>query len=304
MTLFTVFFQMLSLLIMIGLGMIATRVGILDEHTNSHISKLILQVLNPMLVLSSAASNIGQIPLSLMGRVALVGVCMFAVLIFLAHALAPLFEKEDIQRRMFRMMFIFANYGFIGIPVVTNVLGAQYVIYVTEFIVIYNLVFFTYGIVQMDGSFSPSSLKAMINPSNICSVLAILVAVFSIRLPNFMLTTLSSMGNATSPLAMLCVGYAIANASLRDLFSSKKIYIFTALKLLVIPLAALPLLRLVITDPMLMAVCMIIFGMPVGNMPLILGTQKGLDCTECSAAIILTTLLCVFTIPILVAVTL
>lgn len=302
MTLFTVFFQMLSLLLMIIMGAIATKTGILDPHTNTHISKLILNILNPMLVLSSAANNVGQIPLSLMGRIALVGVGMFAVFIFLATVLAPVFEKEDDQKKMFRMMFVFSNYGFIGIPVVSSVLGQEYVIYVTEFIVLYNLIFFTYGMVQMDGTFSASSLKTMVNPGNICSILAILVAVFSVRLPNFILTTIGSMGNATSPLAMLCVGYAVANTDLRQIFRNKKMYIFTVLKLLIIPLVLLFPLRLLVTDPMLMAVCMIIFGMPVGNMPLMLGTERGFDCTECSAAIILTTLLCVITVPILVAI--
>ena len=37
-------------------------------------------------------------------------------------------------------------------------------------------------------------------------------------------------------------------------------------------------------------------------LPLILGNQKGIDGTTCSAAIILTTILCVFTIPVLMAV--
>ena len=62
-----------------------------------------------------------------------------------------------------------------------------------------------------------------------------------------------------------------------------------------------PVLRAVTEDPAVISVCMIMFGMPIGNMPLILGTQKGIDGTTCSAAIILTTLLCVFTIPILLA---
>ncbi len=65
----------------------------------------------------------------------------------------------------------------------------------------------------------------------------------------------------------------------------------------------LPLLRLMPGTAPLVPLCMIMFGMPIGNMPLILGTQKGMDCTTCSAAIILTTVLCVFTVPILLAVT-
>ena len=76
-------------------------------------------------------------------------------------------------------------------------------------------------------------------------------------------------------------------------------YAFAAIKLVAIPLALLPLLRLVTDDRALVAVCLVMFGMPVGNMPLILATERGLDGSTCSAAIILTTLLCVVTIPLL-----
>ena len=63
----------------------------------------------------------------------------------------------------------------------------------------------------------------------------------------------------------------------------------------------LPVLKMVASED-LVPVCMVMFGMPVGNMPLILGNQKGIDGAACSAAIILTTVLCVFTIPVLLAV--
>ena len=76
---------------------------------------------------------------------------------------------------------------------------------------------------------------------------------------------------------------------------------FSAVKLLALPLVMLPALRLVTEDAALISVCMIMFGMPIGNMPLMLGNQKGIDGRTCSAAIILTTVLCVLTIPVLLA---
>ena len=55
MTVFTVFFQMLALLIMIGAGYFMARKGMMDEHTNAQMSRMIVSVFNPMLILSSAA---------------------------------------------------------------------------------------------------------------------------------------------------------------------------------------------------------------------------------------------------------
>ena len=199
------------------------------------------------------------------------------------------------------MMFVFSNLGFIGIPVVSSILGEEYVVYVTEFLLIYTLVFYTYGIALMDGSFSLSSLKSMINPGTVSGTAALLVILLGIQLPDFIKTAVTYLGNVTSPMALVAVGFTLAHSDWKKIFGQPRLYVFSVIKLLALPLLMLPLLRLATQDQALISVCMVMFGMPIGNMPLILGTQKGIDGTTCSAAIILTTLLCVFTIPILLA---
>ena len=302
MTLFTVFFQMLALLIMIGAGFLATKTGMIDEHTNSHISRLIVNIFNPLLVFASAANSIGLIPMQKLLLVGLIAVGMFAIFIIAGMILAPLFEHDSMQRRIYQLMFVFSNLGFIGIPVVSSILGSQYVVYVTEFMLVYTVIFYTYGVALMDGKFSLSSLKSMLNSGTLFSMAALLVILFEIPLPDFIKSAAGYLGNATTPLALISVGFSRANSDIRKILTNGKLYLFSAIKLLLLPLLLLPLLRLVTDDPSLIAVCMVIFGMPVGNMPLMIGTEKGIDCTNCSAAIILTTVLCVLTIPVLLTV--
>ena len=301
MAIFTVFFQMLSLLIMIGAGWFMARKGMMDEHTNTQMSKMIVSVFNPMLMISSAADSVGLIPLDTIVLVGLIALGMFTLLILAGMVLSPLFEKRPDQKKIYQMMFVFSNLGFIGIPVVSSILGAQYVVYVTEFLVLYTIVFYTYGVTLMDGKFSLSSLKAMVNPGLISGVAAILIIVLNIPLPSFLKTAVTYLGNVTSPMALVAVGFALAHMDPKRIFCQPKLYVFSVVKLLALPLLMLPLVRLVTKDAALLSVCMVMFGMPIGNMPLILGNQKGIDGSTCSAAIILTTILCVFTIPVLLA---
>ncbi len=100
-------------------------------------------------------------------------------------------------------------------------------------------------------------------------------------------------------MALIAVGFALANSDIRKIFGQPRLYVFSFVKLLLLPLLLLPVIRLVIEDTQLRAVCLVMFGMPVGNMPLILGNQRGLNVTACSAAIILSTVLCVLTVPVL-----
>lgn len=302
MTIFTVFFQMLTILIIIGAGFFMAKKNMMDQHTNGQMSGMIVNVFNPCLMLSGAVNSVGLISLDTMGMIALIAAGMFGFFILAGALLSPLFDKSPDQRKIFQMMFVFSNLGFIGIPVVSNILGEEYVVYVTEFLLIYNIVLYTYGIALMDGRFTLSSLKAMVNPGIIFCIIAVLVTVLEIRLPDFIKTAVTYLGNVTSPMALAAVGFTLAHSDLKNIFCKPKLYLFSAVKLLALPFMMLPVLRLVTQDTALISVCMIMFGMPIGNMPLMLGNQRGIDGTTCSAAIILTTLLCMFTIPILMAV--
>ena len=302
MTIFTVFFQMLALLIMIGAGYFMAKKGMMDSHTNTQMSKMIVNVFNPMLILSSAANSAGLVSLDTIGLVGIIALGMFAVFIAAGMVLSPFFDRTPEQRKIFQEMFVFSNLGFIGIPVVSSILGEEYVVYVTEFLLIYTIVFYTYGVALMAGKFSLSSLKSMLNPGTVSGLTALLIIICGIQLPDFIKTAITYLGNVTSPMALVAVGFTLAHSDLKKIFCQPRLYVFSAIKLLALPLALLPLLKLVTGDNALISVCMVMFGMPIGNMPLILGTQKGMDGSTCSAAIILTTILCVFTIPVLLAV--
>lgn len=299
MTFFTVFFQMLALLLMIGAGYFVTKKGMLDEHTNNQMSDMIVQIFNPLLVLASAASSVGQVSMDAMKLAGGIAVGMFAAFIAAGKLLAPFFDKDKEQRKIFQLMFVFSNVGFIGIPVISSIFGTEYIVYVTEFMLVYTLVFYTYGIALMDGKLTAASIRAMINPGTVSGLLAMAIIIFGIQLPDFLKTAVTYLGNVTSPMALVAVGFALAQSDLKKIFGQPRLYVFSVIKLLLFPLLLLPLLRLVLGGSDLLAVCMVMFGMPVGNMPLILGNQRGMDVTACSAAIILSTVLCVLTVPVL-----
>lgn len=296
---FTVFFQMLALLLMIGAGYFAAKKGMMDEHTNNQMSNMIVNIFNPLLVLASAANSVGQISLEAMKLAAWIAVGMFAVFIFAGMVLMPFLEKDREQRKIFQLMFVFSNVGFIGIPVISGIFGIQYVVYVSEFMLVYTFVFYTYGIALMDGKFSAAFLRSVMNPGTVCGLLALAIIIFEVQLPDFLQTAVTYLGNVTSPMALMAVGFALAGSDLKKIFGQPRLYVFSILKMLVLPMVMLPVLQRILGGTDLLGVCMVMFGMPVGNMPLILGNQRGMDVTECSATIILSTVLCVLTVPVL-----
>ena len=172
-------------------------------------------------------------------------------------------------------------------------------VYITEFILIYTILLYTYGLAVLSEGFSLSALKEMLNSGTVFSVVALAIIVWEIQVPDFIKTAVTYLGNVTSPMALIIVGFTLAHSDLRKVFGQPRLYVFAVIKLLILPLVMLPFLKMVTANMSIISVCMVMFGMPVGNIVLMLGMEKGIDVSTGSAAIILTTVLCVFTIPIL-----
>lgn len=296
-----VFSQMLALALLLLTGYGIARKEMADQHTMGHISKMINYIFNPMLMLSSCIGAIGKIDKVSWFMVFALSLVIFIVMIALSYVIAPLFTKAKGQKEMYQMMLIFGNFGFMGIPVVRGVYGEEYVVYVLAFILSFNIFFYTFAFALVEGRFSLASVKKMFNPGMIAAVITILIMIFEPPIPTFIATTVTYLGNVTSPMAMIAVGVTMANSDLKAIFTNNKIYVFTLLRSILIPLLAIPVVRMLPLDTTVIGICLIEIAMPIANMPLILGTERGMDCTDCSAGIIMTTLFSVLTIPVLVA---
>ena len=81
-------------------------------------------------------------------------------------------------------------------------------------------------------------------------------------------------------------------------FKDIKMYQFTFLKMLVIPMIAAFAIRLFHLDPVLSGIMVLMFGMPNGSMAVMMAIDYSLDSSICSRGIVLTTLLSIITLPI------
>jgi predicted permease len=113
-----------------------------------------------------------------------------------------------------------------------------------------------------------------------------------------------AIGNATSPLAMMVVGAHLARISFKDMFTSKPSYLVCLLKLLVAPAIALILVKLIIGGGTLFGTVIIMeAAMPCAMLSVILSERYHADVEFATKGVMLTTILCLITIPI-VAITL
>ena len=127
---------------------------------------------------------------------------------------------------------------------------------------------------------------------------AILIFAFQIRTPATLNTLINYMGQTAVPLSMMMIGCSVAQADLKSVFTDRKIYEFSFLRLLVLPILVVLVMKLFPLDPTLFGVFVIMFSMPVGTFVNILAGEYGGDTVTSSRGIVMTTLLSLVTLPI------
>lgn len=305
-----IFGQMLVLLAMMAIGYYVYKIKWISENSAKQLSGLVVNVFNPVLVLNGV---LGQSAKGSMGTVlqnlAMV-ILYFIVLILFSYLMPVLLRTEKRSWTTVRLMTVFANVGFMGIPVVKSLYGDSALIYVAFYILLYNLLLYIYGIRLAERSAKEFSgktvagslkdnLKKACNPGVIAALLAILIFAAGLQVPAPVVTFCDYMGNATIPLSMILIGINVAQADLREVFTDLRVYLFIVLRMIALPVLLVAVLRNFVADPVVLGVFALELGMPVGSIVAMLVQEKGGNDRYCTRGVVLSTLCSVVTLPVI-----
>lgn len=302
--------QMCVMLIIILIGYIMFQKNKLSNQSSSHISGLVVNICNPATILCSAFEKEAAISVSDMLYALLVTICIYALLLA-ASLLLPLImriKKED--RYMYHFLTMYGNVGFLGIPLVSAVLGGSALVYVSINCVVYNLLFYTTGVSIIEKRAATNTVPAasgikaflsrILNIGTVSSLLTILLYLVDFELPMVISDTVTYAGRATTFLSMIVLGVSVAQIPLREIFCHGKAYLFVVLRMILLPICFVFLLKLFVTDSLLLGASALLLAVPCGNLPLMCSREHGLQADELARTIVLTTLLSVITIPLVV----
>lgn len=198
----------------------------------------------------------------------------------------------------------FSNAGFMGIPLVSSVIGAEAVYYAAAFVAVLNILQWTYGVFLITGDKSDvSARKVLLNPVLLSFAIGVALFFLPVRLPAFFSDILGTISQMNAPIAMLTVGFYLAQVSLKELFSDKYGYAVCGVRLLVIPLlTALLLAFLPVGDATLKLTVLILAAAPVGSNVAVYAQIYGGDYKRGVRGVVLSTLLCVATMPVVIGI--
>ncbi len=295
-----------TMLVMFGMllvGYLAGKTGLMTEEMNRHLSAFSIAVTNPLQVLSSVLS--GGFPMTNLEVLKLTGLafCGFAVLIGLSFILRLFPRIEPDKRRVMEFLFVFANIGCNGYPLVEAAFGSGATFYVTVFVLAFQLVCWTWGVFLLSGGKGELSFRLFLTPCIIAAVIAYILYFFRVPCPELVYRTVYNIGNMSPALVMLILGCSLACMKLGDIFGRFEMYLLVLVRLVAVPLLlGLLMKHLIPNNPVMLQVAVLILCMPAATNTTVMSYRYAADQKTASAGVFLSTLLSVGTIPLVMSI--
>ena len=291
-------------------GYILVKTKILKQEQSGALSKLLMYVGMPFLILTSTINNIvfDVSLLSTIGIVAAIGIAYTIITFFASKPLTQM-EREEKTRGMLRFSAVFSNNGFLGIPLAMAVFGAGSNVLTVVIIIniITNIFMYTLGIYLISGDKSTVSWKkALLNPVLIAFIVGVALNLLKVKEYIPEISTFSThFSNIVTPISMTILGMKMGGVKLLPLFRSWKMYYVAGLKLILFPIVIVASLFAlkgftsgVISYDIIIGV-FIAFAMPTAGLASTFADGFDGDTENAVAFTLGTTILSIITIPVL-----
>lgn len=301
--------QMLVLFIIMMIGCIAYKTGLITDETGKKLSGIVVNISNPALILSGVIGNdtvTGQELVITMG----IAIGMYVFLIAAAFIVPVILRVPAESAATYRVMTIFSNIGFMGFPIISSMYGSDALLYGALFLMPYNILIYTYGIheltknnrneKQSNGTKGSKKIKwsQIFNIGVIFCIAAIIIFAFNIKLPEWINTTVSMLSATTAPLSMMVIGASLATMNFKKMFGNVRMWAFSFIKMIILPIIGTLLVRMATDNVSIIGVTMVMLSVPVGSMTAMLASEYDGDYALSSEMVAMTTLLSVVTFPL------
>ncbi len=298
--------SILSIVIMIIIGYILTAKGWFSEESSKLLTRLVITIALPALMISTILGNLDRNELVHQGKGILIPILSMTICLIIAIIVTKLIKIKKEDAGLFISMFFNSNTIFVGLPVNLALFGEKSIPYVLLYYIANTTFFWTIGVyfISKNGNkktndkiLSKSTLKRIISPPLLGYMVAIILVILNVHLPNFIMDTCKYMGGITTPLSMLFIGICIFSVKLKDIKISKDMFGIVAGRFIISPLTVF-VITLFIPIPILMKKVFIIqAAMPVMTNTSIIAKAYDGDTKYAAVMTVVTTVLSIIAIP-------
>ena len=201
--------QIVELFLMILMGYVIVKLGLVTDDDSKILSKIVLYIVIPCVMIN--AFQIDYTPDKIQGMLlALVASVVLQVLLLIA----------------------------------VWMMGKEWVVFGCVFMAVQLIFMWTHGKYIISSGDRIDWRKIVLNINMIAIFIGAVLFLLKIHLPEIVDGTLHAVGSTIGPVSMIVTGMLIAGMNLRDIFTNRRVYAVTFLRLLLVPVLALIILKI------------------------------------------------------------
>ena len=296
---------MMTLFALVIVGYVAGKLGYLGGDFDRQLSRLVINITCPALILSSAMT--GELPdRRFILPLLLISLLTYALLTVAAFVLPRFLTRNKDEEGIIGFALMFGNVGFMGYPVIASIFGHEAVFYAAVLNVVNTFAVFTIGTILVTGGENVGQKrfqkKVLYSTPMLAAYLTMAIVALGIdSIPAAISQPLTMLGNITVPGALLIIGSSMSNLSLRNMLGNGSVYATSVFRLALLPLAVHFAMRALGFSDFVVNINTVVIAMPVATYGTILCLKYEKDTTVMTGVTFITTILSMVTIPIIVA---
>ena len=293
--------QILVLFLLTGVGFFCRRAGILNQNSVSSLSKFLLNICIPAMIIYSMQIPFSQSIAEKSGMLIFAALCYYVIAFAVCFVTPYILRCKKEEYGVFRFMTMFSNSMFMGFPILSMFFGPEAIFYAAIFNIPFTLLTYSVGIwILRSGEGGISfSWKLLLNAAFLSTFVGILFFVTSFSIPDPFYGALGLLSDITTPMSLVVTGGFLASLETKAIFSNVRQYFAAGIRLLIIPAITFAVCSLFITDPLILGITVVTAGMPAAVNTVILAEEHDARPDIAAQGVFISTLMCILTIPLL-----
>ena len=294
--------QIVQLFLMIFMGYLIVKTGLVRDDDSKVLSKIILYLIVPCVIINAFQVDYTTDTVKGLLIAFAASVLTQVVLLIVISAAGKLLHLNEVEVAS----VYYSNSGNLIVPIVTFILGQEWVLYGCVFMSVQLVFLWTHckKIISREASYDWK--KILLNINMISIFIGVVLFFTKIFLPEIIGNTLASVGTMIGPASIIVTGMLFAGMNLKQIFANKRVYFITFLRLIAVPLIALVLIKLSnlasfsADGNKIMLIVFLAIITPSASTVTQMCQVYGNDSKYASAINVMTTLLSIITMPVMV----
>ncbi len=234
--------------IAIFIGYIAAKTKYVPSEARETISKLIMKITLPLLILTSLLSKELSADAAKNSLIVVaVAVLSMTVLFLIGWLTAKIFKLPKATKAVHAVLTASGNIVFLGYPVLSAVYGAEGLLYAVVYGITNDMLLWSVGVYSVYKTASEDSpkaaLKKLINSNTITFAIAIPLMLIGFKLPPVINDALTKVGDLTIYLSMLFIGMTLSEIKIRYIYKRFSMFAMIITKMLIAPVVVVMILK-------------------------------------------------------------